>query len=88
MFFFRHNTFKKGTFGQYVLVLIYNHVRAIKSRNQNQQNITIGWIPAHVDVAGNKFADEEAKSAALLGAGMEVKTLRLYEGLSKPQRAT
>jgi ribonuclease HI len=125
--------------GQYVLTSIYNHVRAIRSQNQIQQNptnITIRWIPAHVGVDGNEFADEEAKSAALLGAGMGVatgadnpiirlaaaakravrqrirerwekqwerettsaptkrlvqapnkKTLRLYEGLSKPQCA-
>jgi hypothetical protein len=122
--------------GQYVLRLIYNHVRAIRSKNQ--LNITIRWIPAHVGVDGNEFADEEAKGAALLGAGMGVatgsgtgepitrlaaaakravrqrirerwekqwerertsaptkrlvqapnkKTLRLYEGLSKPQCA-
>jgi len=120
--------------GQYVLAVIYDHVRAIRSSKTN--NITIRWIPAHVGVDGNEFADEEAKSAALLGAGMEVatgtgepiirlaaaaksavrqrirerwnkqwerestsgptkrlvqapnkKTLRLYEGLSKPQCA-
>ncbi|KAJ9481215.1 hypothetical protein VN97_g12279 [Penicillium thymicola] len=126
--------------GQYVLGLIYEHVRAIRSRNQDQQNptnITIRWIPAHVGMDGNEFADEEAKGAALLGAGMGAatgdgtgeplirlaaakravrqrirerwekrwerettsaptkrlvqapnkKTLRLYEGLSKPQCA-
>ncbi|KUM55456.1 hypothetical protein ACN42_g11818, partial [Penicillium freii] len=54
--------------GQYVLTAIYNHVRAIRSQNQST-NITIRWIPAHVGVDGNEFADEEAKSAALLGAG-------------------
>jgi ribonuclease HI len=124
--------------GQYVLALIYNHVRAIRSQTQGPTNITIRWIPAHVGVDGNEFADEEAKGAALLGAGMGVatgsgtgepiirlaaaakravrqrirerwekqwerettsaptkrlvqapnkKTLRLYEGLSKPQCA-
>jgi ribonuclease HI len=121
--------------GQYVLRQIYNHVRAIRSQNQ-PTNITIRWIPAHVGVDGNEFADEEAKGAALLGAGIGVatepdkpiirlaaaakravrqrirerwekqwerettsaptkrlvqapnkKTLRLYEGLSKPQCA-
>ncbi|KAJ5186134.1 hypothetical protein N7491_005997 [Penicillium cf. griseofulvum] len=122
--------------GQYVLARIYDHVRAIRSQNQ-PTNITIRWIPAHVGVDGNKFADDEAKGAALL-AGMGVatgsgtgepiirlaaaakravrqrirerwekqwerettsaptkrlvqapnkKTLRLYEGLSKPQCA-
>ncbi|CRL30042.1 Endonuclease/exonuclease/phosphatase [Penicillium camemberti] len=129
--------------GQYVLSGIYNHVRAIRSRDQGDTskaptNITIRWIPAHVGVDGNEFADGEAKSAALLGAGIGVatgsgtgepiirlaaaakravrqrirerwekqwerertsaptkrlvqapnkKTLRLYEGLSKPQCA-
>ncbi|KAJ9480553.1 hypothetical protein VN97_g13002, partial [Penicillium thymicola] len=127
--------------GQYVLTAIYNHVRAIRSRKQGNTseaptNITIRWIPAHVGVDGNEFADREAKSAALLGTGMGVatgadnpiirlaaatkravrqrirerwekqwerettsaptkrlvqapnkKTLRLYEGLSKPQCA-
>jgi ribonuclease HI len=65
--------------GQYVLTHIYQHVRAIRSRNQDQNpnyptNITIRWIPAHVGVDGNKFADEQAKGAALLGAGMGVAT--------------
>jgi ribonuclease HI len=125
--------------GQYVLALIYNHMRAIRSQTQGPTNITIRWIPAHVGVDGNEYADEEAKGAALLGAGMGVatgsgvsgepiirlaaaakravrqrirerwekqwerettsaptkrlvqapnkKTLRLYEGLSKPQCA-
>jgi ribonuclease HI len=123
--------------GQYVLALLYDHVRAIRSNDQ-PTNITIRWIPAHVGVDGNEFADEEAKGAALLGAGIGVatgsgtgepiirlaaaakravrqrirerwekqwerertsaptkrlvqapnkKTLRLYEGLSKPQCA-
>ncbi|OQD91721.1 hypothetical protein PENSOL_c049G05847, partial [Penicillium solitum] len=121
--------------GQYVLTHIYAHVRAIRSQNQPTK-VTIRWIPAHVGVDGNEFADGEAKSAALLGAGMGVatgpdnpiirlaaaakravrqrirerwekqwerektsaptkrlvqapnkKTLRLYEGLSKPQCA-
>jgi ribonuclease HI len=127
--------------GQYVLTAIYNHVQAIRSQNQEKipetpTNVTIRWIPAHVGVSGNEYADEEAKSAAMLGAGMEAatgtgepiirlaaaakravrrrmrerwnkqwereptsgptkrlvqvpnkKTLRLYEGLSKPQCA-
>ncbi|KAJ5458796.1 hypothetical protein N7530_010740 [Penicillium desertorum] len=54
--------------GQYVLALIYNHVRAIRSQTQGPTNITIRWIPAHVGVDGNEFADEEAKGAALLVA--------------------
>jgi ribonuclease HI len=65
--------------GQYVLTHIYQHVRAIRSRNEDRNlnhptNITIRWIPAHVGVDGNEFADEEAKGAALLGAGMGVAT--------------
>jgi ribonuclease HI len=65
--------------GQYVLTAIYNHVRAIRSRNQGNiseapTNITIRWIPAHVGVDGNEFADEEAKGAALLCAGIGVAT--------------
>ncbi|OQE61952.1 hypothetical protein PENNAL_c0275G00082, partial [Penicillium nalgiovense] len=61
--------------GQYVLSLIYEHVRAIQSRNeQNPTNVTVRWIPAHVGVDGNEFADEEAKGVALLGAGMGVAT--------------
>jgi ribonuclease HI len=53
--------------GQYVLSLIYNHVRAIRS--QSQQIITIRWIPAHVGVDGNEFADEEAKGASASWCG-------------------
>jgi ribonuclease HI len=68
--------------GQYVLLSIYDHVRAIRSRSQqNPTNITIRWIPAHVGVDGNEFADEEAKGAALLGAGMGVAT---GDGTGKP----
>jgi hypothetical protein len=127
--------------GQYVLTAIYDHVQAIRAQNQEKiseipTNVTIRWIPAHVGVSGNEYADEEAKSAAMLSAGMEAatgtgepiirlaaaakrpvrrrirerwnrqwereptsgptkrlvqvpnkKTLRLYEGLSKPQCA-
>ncbi|OQD93993.1 hypothetical protein PENVUL_c163G00911 [Penicillium vulpinum] len=125
--------------GQYVLSVLYEHVRAIRSRNQSQNRQTelnIRWIPAHSDVAGNEYADREAKGAAGLGAKLPAegdpdnlitrlaaaakrgvrertrekwirqwerertsaptkrlvqapgkKTLRLYEGLSKPQCA-
>ena len=41
--------------GQYVLVLIYEHIQAIRSNNNNPTNITIRWIPAHVGVDGNEF---------------------------------
>ena len=68
--------------GQYVLRLIYNYIRAIRSQSQqNPTIVTIRWIPAHVSVDGNEFADEEAKSAALLGAGMGVAT---RTGTDKP----
>ncbi|KAG0155486.1 hypothetical protein PDIDSM_1063 [Penicillium digitatum] len=124
--------------GKYILTRIYDHIRVIRSRNQVQQEpttVTIRWIPAHVGVSGNEYADTEAKGAALLGAGIGAttgsgdpgkptirlaaaakravrqrvrerwerettsaptkrlvqapnkKTLRLYEGLSKPQCA-
>ncbi|OQD79091.1 hypothetical protein PENSOL_c338G04348, partial [Penicillium solitum] len=59
--------------GQYVLTHIYNHVRAIRLQSQPTK-VTIRWIPAHVGVDGNEFADGEAKSAALLGAGMGAAT--------------
>jgi Ribonuclease HI len=54
--------------GQYVLGSIYDHVRAIRSR-QTPTSITLRWIPAHVGVSGNEAADGAAKSAALWGAG-------------------
>jgi Ribonuclease HI len=59
---------------QYVLALIYDHVRAIWSRPNQSTNITIRWIRAHVSVDGNEFADREAKSAALLSTRMGVAT--------------
>lgn len=60
--------------GQYVLTAIYNHARAIRSQNgQYPTDMTIRWIPEHVDVNGNEYADGEAKSAALLGAGWELR---------------
>ncbi|KAJ5212466.1 uncharacterized protein N7498_004112 [Penicillium cinerascens] len=54
--------------GQYVLKTIYNHVRAIRSR-ETPTGITLRWILAYVGVAGNETADEAAKLAALWGAG-------------------
>ncbi|KAG0152665.1 hypothetical protein PDIDSM_2470 [Penicillium digitatum] len=72
--------------GQYILTRIYDHLRAIRSRNQVQQEptiVTIRWIPAHVGVSGNEYADTEAKGAALLGAGIGATT-----GSGDPGRPT
>ena len=53
--------------GQYVLRLIYDHVRTLRSRFSI--NVTLRWIPAHVGVPGNEAADGNAKCAALENAG-------------------
>ena len=53
--------------GQYVLGLIYAHVRT--PRSQYTTNITLRWIPAHVGVAGNaKCAALESAEGATSGA--------------------
>ncbi|KAJ6088002.1 hypothetical protein N7467_006916 [Penicillium canescens] len=52
--------------GQYVLKLLYYHVRTLRSQSTN---ITLRWIPAHVGVPSNKAADGNAKCAALESAG-------------------
>jgi ribonuclease HI len=52
--------------GQYVLKLLYFHVRTLRSQSTN---ITLRWIPAHVGVPGNEAADGNAKCAALEFAG-------------------
>lgn len=58
--------------GQYVLSLLYDHVKAIRSLpDQDQFKITIRWIPAHTGIWGNEWVDIEAKSAALIGAGAD-----------------
>jgi ribonuclease HI len=64
----------KRSSGQFVLLAIYNHVRALrpiqeaKSTEQTPTSDTIPveirWIPAHVGVPGNETADVEAKLAA------------------------
>jgi ribonuclease HI len=41
--------------GQYVLRLIYDHARTLRSRYST--SITLLWIPAHVGVPGNEAAD-------------------------------
>jgi ribonuclease HI len=53
--------------GQYVLKLLYSHVRTLQSQSTN---ITLRWIPADVGVPGNEAADSSAKCAALESAGV------------------
>jgi ribonuclease HI len=60
----------KRSSGQYVLSLIYNHVRTLRSPQTptfDQIPIEIRGIPAHVGVPGNETADVEAKLAATGG---------------------
>ncbi|KAJ6029797.1 hypothetical protein N7499_012205 [Penicillium canescens] len=52
--------------GQYVLKLLYSHVRTLRSQSTF---VTLRWIPAHVGVPGNEAADGNAKCAALESAG-------------------
>ncbi|KAJ6020305.1 hypothetical protein N7499_003588 [Penicillium canescens] len=54
--------------GQYVLKLLYSHVRTLRSLPR-PISITLRWIPAHVGVPGNEAADGNAKCAALESAG-------------------
>ncbi|OGE48027.1 hypothetical protein PENARI_c033G04144 [Penicillium arizonense] len=53
--------------GQYVLRLIYDHVRTLRSKYSTF--VTLRGIPAHVGVPGNEAADGSAKCAALEFAG-------------------
>jgi ribonuclease HI len=58
--------------GQYVLTLLYDHVKAIRSLpDQDRFDITIRWIPAHIGVRGNEYADEQAKFAAVMGTELD-----------------
>jgi ribonuclease HI len=65
----------KRSSGQHVLSSIYNHVRALRSLQQQQTPtfdqipVEIRWIPAHVGVPGNETADVEAELAATGGVG-------------------
>jgi ribonuclease HI len=67
----------KRSSGQYVLQQIYDHVRALRSKQVHHQQtptsdkipVEIRWIPAHVGVPGNETADVEAKLAATGGVG-------------------
>jgi ribonuclease HI len=50
--------------GQYVLTLIYNHLRDLRPHTKRN----FRWIPAHVGVPGNEAADVDAKNVAFQGA--------------------
>jgi ribonuclease HI len=49
--------------GQYVLGLIYDHVKLLRPRYSTK--VTLRWIPAHVRVSGNEAAGGNAKCADL-----------------------
>jgi ribonuclease HI len=53
--------------GQYVLGVIYDHVRTLRSRYSTF--VTLRWVPAHDGVPGNEAADSSAKLAAIERAG-------------------
>jgi hypothetical protein len=56
----------KRSSGQYMIDLIYHHIRTLRSLTPTSSVIPaeIRWIPAHVGVPGNEMADVEAKLAA------------------------
>jgi ribonuclease HI len=49
--------------GQYILAEIIANIENIKRRNQ--MDLTMGWIPSHQEIPGNKKAEVDAKKAAL-----------------------
>ena len=53
----------KPTPGHYLLDILHNKVTRSKKKFCSI-NITIHWIPSHLDVEGNEEADEQAKHAA------------------------
>jgi ribonuclease HI len=74
--------------GQYVLRMLYDHARALRSRYSTF--VTLRWIPAHVGVPGNEAADGSAKCAALDsagGTGADQPTIRLAAAAKRAVRA-
>jgi ribonuclease HI len=53
----------KPTPGHYLLDILHNKVARSKKKFRSI-DITIRWIPSHLDVEGNEQADEQAKRAA------------------------
>lgn len=79
--------------GQYVLGVIYDRVRTLRSRHSSF--VTLRWIPAHNGVPGNEVADSSAKLAAIEsaggatdgGAGSDKPTIRLAAAAKRMVRA-
>jgi ribonuclease HI len=61
--------------GQKYVIAVKNWITKIKTKKR-QININLNWVPAHINIHGNEYADEAAKK------GTELKKISLEKYIS------